>query len=76
MDDEFGSKSTVKFNRATRAKLGRQLLAMYSDVVNQGVPDSLTEILRSLEWSEGQGENRGKTRTEALTPPARSPSAT
>jgi RNA polymerase sigma-70 factor, ECF subfamily len=71
MDDASGSKSTVDFNRVTKTKLGRQLLEIYSDVVNQGVPDGLTEIVRSLEWSEGRGENRGKTRTKALTPPAR-----
>jgi hypothetical protein len=46
MDNECGSKLMVNLSPATRAKLGRQLLTMYSDVVNQGVP---TEILRGLE---------------------------
>jgi RNA polymerase sigma-70 factor, ECF subfamily len=67
MDNECGSKLMVNLSPATRAKLGRQLLTMYSDVVKQGVP---TEILPSLEWSEEQGGKGGKTRTTALMPPA------
>jgi RNA polymerase sigma-70 factor, ECF subfamily len=66
MDDECGSKSMVNLNPATRAKLGRQLFTMYSDVANQGVP---TEVLRGLEWSEGQGGKGGKTKVPM--PPAR-----
>jgi RNA polymerase sigma-70 factor (ECF subfamily) len=67
MDDGSGSKSTVTPISATRAKLGRQLVTIYSNVVNEGVPNSLTGILRSLECSEGQGGNRGKTRMKVLT---------
>jgi Anti-sigma factor NepR len=32
-----------------KAKLGLQLRAMYSDVVNQGVPDRFAEALRRLD---------------------------
>lgn len=67
MDDDSGSKSRVTLIPAARAKLGRQLVTIYSNVVDEGVPDSLTGILRSLECSEGQGGNRGKTRTKVST---------
>jgi hypothetical protein len=74
MDVEFASKSTVKLGPDTRAKLGQQLLAMYSDVVNQGVPDSLSEILRGLDRSEGHGGNRAsETKTGVPMPPYQKP---
>ena len=74
MDVEFASKSTVTLGPDTRAKLGQQLLAMYSDVVNQGVPDSLSEILRSLDRPGGHGVDRGpETKTGAPMPPSAKP---
>jgi RNA polymerase sigma-70 factor (ECF subfamily) len=74
MDVEFASKSTAKLGPDTRAKLGRQLLAMYSDVVNQGVPESLSEILRSLDRSEGHGSNRApEAKAGVPMPPSQKP---
>jgi Anti-sigma factor NepR len=72
MDVEFESKSTVKLGADARAKLGQQLLAMYSDVVSQGVPDSLSEILR--QGSKAVADL--KPRPGARHPPPKSPSAT
>ncbi len=46
--------STVKLGPHTRARLGQQLLTLYSDVVNEGVPDQLFEILRGLEGPEAK----------------------
>jgi RNA polymerase sigma-70 factor, ECF subfamily len=62
MDVECASKSIVKLGAYTRAKLGQQLLTLYSDVVNEGVPDQLFEILRGLEGPE--------TKTGSPTPPS------
>jgi RNA polymerase sigma factor (sigma-70 family) len=73
MDVEFASKSTVKLDPDTRAKLGQQLLAMYSDVVKQGVPDSLSEILRSLDQSIGRGNREPEPKTRGSTPPSIKP---
>jgi hypothetical protein len=44
-----------KLDSNAKAKIGLQLRAMYSDVVNQGVPDRFAEILRRLdERSSGE----------------------
>ena len=49
MDVELAQKSTVSLGPDIKAKIGQQLRAMYSDVVNQGVPDRFSEILRRLD---------------------------
>jgi hypothetical protein len=51
MDVELAAKSTAKLGPDIKAKIGQQLRAMYSDVVNQGVPDRFSEILRRLDQS-------------------------
>jgi hypothetical protein len=38
-----------KLGSEIKAKIGQQLRAMYADVVNQGVPDRFSEILRKLD---------------------------
>ncbi len=38
-----------KLGSEIKAKIGQQLRAMYADVINQGVPDRFTEILRKLD---------------------------
>jgi Sigma-70 region 2/Anti-sigma factor NepR len=73
MDVEFGSKSTVKLGPDARAKLGQQLLAMYGDVVSQGVPDSLSETLRSLDKSGLASRCGPETKTGGPTPPSPKP---
>jgi Anti-sigma factor NepR len=55
MDVELASKSTVKLGPDIKAKIGQQLRAMYSDVVNQGVPDRFSEILRRLDHADEVG---------------------
>ena len=42
-------KSTVRPESDIKARIGQQLRAMYSDVVNQGVPGRFSEILRRLD---------------------------
>jgi hypothetical protein len=56
-------KSTVRL-ASDKARIGQQLHAMYSDVVNQGVPDRFSEILRRLDpadeaGTDGKSENGG-----------------
>jgi Anti-sigma factor NepR len=43
-----------KLSSDIKARIGQQLRAMYSDVVNQGVPERFAEILRKLD-EKGSG---------------------
>jgi hypothetical protein len=61
MDVELASKSTVKLGPDIKAKIGQQLRAMYSDVVNQGVPDRFSEILRRLDQADEVGTDEAGT---------------
>ena len=44
-----GTEINSKLGPDIKAKIGQQLRAMYSDVVNEGVPDRFSEILRRLD---------------------------
>ena len=50
---EAGSKTksakSNRLDRATRAKLGQQLRAVYDEVVSQGVPNRFTDLLNRLD---------------------------
>jgi hypothetical protein len=48
----LAQKSTVRLESDIKARIGQQLRAMYSDVVSQGVPDRLSEILRRLDQAD------------------------
>lgn len=39
----------VRLGPEIRSRIGRQLRAMYDDVVNQGVPDRFEELLRNID---------------------------
>jgi Anti-sigma factor NepR len=41
-------KSEARLGREVQARIGQQLRAMYSDVVNQGVPQHLADLVRRL----------------------------
>jgi hypothetical protein len=59
----LSAKSTPKLGPEIKAKIGQQLRAMYSDVVNQGVPNRFTEILRRLDEAgadEGSADRRNE----------------
>jgi len=42
-------RSRGRLGRDVQSKIGQQLRAMYDDVVNAGVPDRFTELLRQLD---------------------------
>ena len=42
------TKPTARLGREVQAKIGSQLRAMYDDVVSQGVPEHITELVRRL----------------------------
>jgi hypothetical protein len=57
-------KSAARLESDIKIRIGQQLRAMYSDVVNQGVPDRFSEILRRLDRADEAGteqknENEG-----------------
>ena len=41
-------KPEARLGREVQAKIGQQLRAMYDDVVNQGVPDHISDLVRRL----------------------------
>jgi hypothetical protein len=53
-----GSAPAAKLGSATKAMIGRQLRLMYSEVVNQGVPERFVEILRGLDDTPGDSSKR------------------
>jgi hypothetical protein len=54
MQDAIGKPATpqnkphARLGRETQARIGQQLRAMYDDVVNQGVPDRINDLIRKL----------------------------
>ena len=45
-------KPEARLGREVQARIGQQLRAMYNDVVNQGVPDHLADLVRRLSDEE------------------------
>jgi hypothetical protein len=45
-------------DRQVQAKIGQQLRAMYDDVVEQGVPDRFTELLKKLDVSADKPDDQ------------------
>jgi Anti-sigma factor NepR len=45
-------KPEARLGREIQARIGQQLRAMYNDVVNQGVPDHLADLVRRLSDQE------------------------
>jgi Anti-sigma factor NepR len=58
VDVALAPKSTVRLGCDIKARIGQQLCAMYSDVVNRGVPDRFSEILRRLDQADEAGTDR------------------
>ena len=54
MQDAMGKPATpqnkphARLGREIQARIGQQLRAMYDDVVNQGVPDRINDLIRKL----------------------------
>ena len=62
-------KSTVGLGSDIKARIGQQLRAMYSDVVNQGVPDRFSQILRRLDQADEAGTDRKNEKEGSNGPP-------
>ena len=46
----------AKLGREVQARLGQQLRAMYDDVLNQGVPDRFSDLIKRI---DGNGIGNG-----------------
>jgi hypothetical protein len=42
------AKPEARLGREVQARIGQQLRAMYDDVVNEGVPQNITDLIRRL----------------------------
>jgi hypothetical protein len=42
------NKPHARLGRETQARIGQQLRAMYDDVVGQGIPDHINDLIRKL----------------------------
>jgi Anti-sigma factor NepR len=69
VDIALAPKSAVRLGSDVKARIGQQLHAMYSDVVNQGVPDRFSEILRRLDQAEQDGTDRRNEENEGSNGP-------
>ena len=47
-------KPEARLGREVQARIGQQLRAMYNDVVSQGVPDHLADLLRRLSTEDSE----------------------
>jgi hypothetical protein len=47
-------KPEARLGREVQARIGQQLRAMYNDVVNQGVPEHLADLVRRLSDQESE----------------------
>ncbi len=56
-DDKEKPTKANRLDRATRAKLGQQLRAVYDEVVSQGVPDRFSDLLNRLDNEGTQNAN-------------------
>jgi hypothetical protein len=45
-------KPAARLGREVQARIGQQLRALYDDVVNQGVPEHITDLVRRLSDQE------------------------
>jgi hypothetical protein len=52
-------KPRGRLGRDVQTKIGQQLRAMYDDVVNAGVPDRFTDMLRKLDDQKDDDKEKG-----------------
>jgi len=52
------TQSVVKLGPDIKAKIGQQLRLMYSEIVDQGVPDRFVEMLKRLDDPTIQGSKK------------------
>ncbi len=56
---DTAKKPEARISRELQARIGQQLRAMYDDVVNEGVPDHLLELIQRLSDQEKKDSDQG-----------------
>jgi hypothetical protein len=66
-DETLGTepKTMPRLDSEVKAKFGQHLRVLYSEVVNEGIPDRFVNILRTLDDHEHAGGIEDASRTEA-----------
>ena len=57
-DGRIVDSKVVRLGRDVQAKIGQHLRTMYDEVVKQGVPDHLNEMLRKLDGTDESEKSR------------------
>jgi Anti-sigma factor NepR len=57
-DGGIVDSKVVRLGRDVQAKIGQHLRTMYDEVVKQGVPDHLNEMLRQLDGTDESEKSR------------------
>jgi hypothetical protein len=55
--DVMSQKNASGLNREIQSKIGQQLRAIYDDVVQEGVPDRFTHLLKQLDKPSDEGKS-------------------
>lgn len=55
--DDMSQKNASGLNREIQSKIGQQLRAIYDDVVQEGVPDRFTALLKQLDKIPEEGKS-------------------
>jgi hypothetical protein len=50
-------KHDARLSREVQARIGQQLRAFYDDVVNQGVPDHIADLVRRMSEQDDEGSH-------------------
>ena len=58
MSDENQNKPAPTLGRYVMGTIGRELRAMFNDIIAEGVPERFAEILRGLDDPSNEGETR------------------
>ena len=58
MSDNNESKRAPVLGPEAMAAIGRELRAMYAEIIAEGVPERFAEILRRLDDPSNEGETR------------------
>jgi hypothetical protein len=58
MSDSKESKPAPALGPAVMRTIGRELQAMYAEIIAEGVPERFAEILRRLDDPKNKGETR------------------
>jgi hypothetical protein len=55
--EAMSQKNASGLNREIQSKIGQQLRAIYDDVVQEGVPDRFTALLKQLDKVPEEGKS-------------------